>query len=154
MDHGKIVQYGTPMEVYDKPKTTFVASFIGNSNLFNGILKRDAEDQLIFEAEGLRLPFPSNYSDQVGNTINLLLRPEHLMLKPLEEKSPEENLGVKGTITFLTLLGLSTEYEVKLDSGSQLKLETTRNRDQSPLPEGTRVWVYPIDADSYLTIPV
>lgn len=153
MDHGTIVQFGSPIEVYDNPKTTFVASFIGNSNLFQGTLKQDEDGQLIFEAQDLKLPYPQELEGNLGQPLNLLLRPEHLQLERFEAKDPDDRLGMSGTITFVTLLGLSTEYEVKLDSGAQLKLEMSRSRNQSPLPEGSKVWVKPIDPASYLTIP-
>jgi putative spermidine/putrescine transport system ATP-binding protein len=153
MDHGTIVQYGTPMEVYDQPKTAFVASFIGNSNLFKGFLRQDDDGQPVFEAGKIRFPLPFEFSGKEGEPLNLLLRPENLTLKPIETKDPQEKLGVQGTITFVTLLGLSIEYEVKLDSGAQIKVEMARSRNQSPLSEGTRVWVAPVDAASYLTMP-
>jgi spermidine/putrescine transport system ATP-binding protein len=141
------------MEIYDKPKSTFVASFIGNSNLFHGILQRENADRFVFVAEGLRLPFPSTFSDKLNQKMNLLLRPEHLQLKSIDTKGPDAEFGVEGTITFVTLLGLSAEYEIKLDSGANIKIEERRNRDQTPLQEGARVLVSPIDADCYLIIP-
>ena len=154
MDHGTIVQFGTPMEVYDKPKTTFVASFVGNSNLFQGNLQQGENNQLVFESDSLQLLLPSDFKGQVGQPVNLLLRPEHLHLKSIESKVPDESLGVVGEITFVTLLGLSIEYEVKLESGAQLRIETARSRDQAPLSEGSRVWVTPKDSASFLTIPI
>jgi spermidine/putrescine ABC transporter ATP-binding subunit len=153
MDRSRIVQYGSPIEIYDKPKSTFVASFIGNSNLFQGQLLSENNGQFVFVAEGLRLPFPSKFQDQVNKKVNLLLRPEHLQIRPLDGNYPEEKLGVEGVITFVTLLGLSTEYEIKLNSGANIKIEERRTRDQSPLPEGSKVLVFPVDEDSYLTVP-
>ena len=154
MDKSLIVQYGTPMEVYDKPKSTFVASFIGNSNLFKGSLKRDGDDHLAFIAEGFQMAMPAKFNDQVDRKMNLLLRPEHLQIKSIENKKPDEVYGVEGTVTFVTLLGLSVEYEILLKTGASIRCEERRNRDQSPLAEGAKVWVSPIDEDSYLTIPV
>jgi len=152
MDQGSIIQVGTPMEVYDNPKTPGVARFIGNSNLFKGTLQSDRDGRLVFEAEGLQLPFPPDYAGEEGQSLNLLLRPEHLRLIPLEDKDPNEKLGTTATITFVTLLGLSIEYEAKLDSGARLKLEMPRSRNQSPLSIGTKVWVSPIDLESFFTI--
>ena len=153
MDHGTIVQFDTPMEVYDNPETTFVASFIGNSNLFQGILEREDNNQLYFIADGIRLPFPEDFSKQEGQSVNLLLRPEHLQLNSYDENTPAESLGVPGIIIFETLLGLSIEYEVKLNSGALLKLELRRSRDQLSLSVGARVMVTPIDIASYLILP-
>jgi spermidine/putrescine ABC transporter ATP-binding subunit len=154
MDHGTIVQFGTPMEVYDKPKTTFVASFVGNSNLFQGRLNQTDENRWFFESDLLRLPMPPEFDGQAGKRVNLLLRPEHLQLKTMEDVSSSEKIGMTGEITFVTLLGLSIEYEVKLESGAQLRIEMARSRDQAPLAEGSRVWVTPKDAASFLTIPM
>ncbi len=153
MDHGRIVQYGTPMEVYDKPKSTFVASFVGNSNLFSGKIQASG-DKWFFESDQVRLQVPAELANQAGQQVNLLVRPEHLQLKPLEQADSQVELGAAGSVTFVTLLGLSIEYEVKLDAGAQIKLEMPRSRDQAPLPQGTRVWVSPKDAASFLTIPV
>jgi ABC-type Fe3+/spermidine/putrescine transport system ATPase subunit len=141
------------MEVYDKPRTTFVAGFVGNSNLFQGMIRQSGSDQLWFESETLLLPLPPKFENQVGQRVNLLLRPEHLEIKSIESQASSESAGAMGEISFVTLLGLSIEYEVKLDSGAQLRLEVPRTRDQAPLREGSRVCVTPKDAASFLTIP-
>jgi ABC-type Fe3+/spermidine/putrescine transport system ATPase subunit len=97
---------------------------------------------------------PVDFDGQTSQRVNLLLRPEHLQLKLLETVSPDEKAGMAGEITFVTLLGLSIEYEVKLDSGAQVRIEMARSRDQAPLAEGSRVWVTPKDAASFLMIPM
>jgi len=152
MDKSRIVQFGSPIEVYDKPKSAFVASFIGNSNLFQGVLIEE-DGQLVFEAKGLRMPFPDSYSDKKKKKVNLLLRPEHLSVIPIGDKTDSMKLGVVGEVTFVTLLGLSTEYEVKLSTGASVRVEESRSRDQEPIAVGTKVWVAPVDEESYLTIP-
>ncbi|MDY6847210.1 MAG: ABC transporter ATP-binding protein [Chloroflexota bacterium] len=153
MDKSRIVQFGPPIEVYDKPKSTFVASFIGNSNLFQGVLEEE-DGQLVFKAEGLRMPFPESFKNQKNEKVNLLLRPEHLKIILLEEKTDSSmKLGVQGEVTFVTLLGLSTEYEVKLSTGASITVEESRSRDQEPITVGSKVWASPIDDESYLTIP-
>ncbi len=153
MDHGEIVQYGTPMEVYDNPQTSFVASFVGNSNLFPGRIEAGEGDQLFFKAEGLELRLPPGFDARPGDRENLLLRPEHLILRPADHDNPPDPLGIEGTVTFVTLLGLSIEYEVLLDSGAQIRLEMKRLRNQAPIGRGTRVCVIPVDESSFLTIP-
>jgi putative spermidine/putrescine transport system ATP-binding protein len=153
MDHGVLVQYGTPMQIYDNPRTTFVASFIGNSNLFTGKIERQPDGRLHFKANELQLVLPADFSGPTEGKVNLLLRPEHLQLEPLEGEHPENEPGFTGIISFVTHLGVSIEYEVNLDSGAQMRLEMRRSREQSPLREGTRVLIQPVDSSSYLIIP-
>ena len=159
MDHGVIIQHGTPMEIYDNPESTFVASFVGNSNLFSGSVRQQPDGNLVFEGDDLRLPLPVEYSDRLDQRINLLLRPEHLQLVPMTSGQPEETdperdyMSIPGTISFVTHLGVSIEYEVRLDSGTQLRLEMRRSRNRTPYTTGTRVWVKPLDPSSFLTIP-
>ena len=153
MDHGEIVQYGTPMEVYDNPKTTFVASFIGNSNLFSGTIDKDTDDQLVFQGTGFTMGLPSGFEGSPGDKINLLLRPEHLDIQPYQDGCEQNPLALIGTITFVTLLGISIEYEVQLDSGAQMRLEMKRLRDQPTLSKGAKVCITPLDKSSYLMIP-
>lgn len=153
MDHGHLIQYGTPMEVYDDPRTGFVASFVGNSNLFHGTVRQDATGCPVLESTNLRLPLPVSFKNNVGKEISVLLRPEHLQVTPLTGEKQESELGMAGTVSYVTLLGVSTEYEIKLDSGQQLAVEMKRFRDQAPVPKGSRVLVSPIDPSSYLIVP-
>ena len=159
MDHGIIIQHGTPMEIYDNPESTFVASFVGNSNLFPGQVRQQPDGSLLFESDGLLLTLPAEFSERAGQRINLLLRPEHLQLTPMLSDQPDtedigkDNLSIPGTISFVTHLGVSIEYEVRLDSGALLRLEMRRSRNRTPYSNGTRVWVKPLDPSSYLTIP-
>jgi len=153
MERGRIVQIGSPMDVYDHPQTTFVAGFVGNSNLFQGRLECGHEGQLLFVADGIRLPLPSEFSGTPGEKVNLLLRPEHLEITRLEGRHRADPLAIPGTITFATHLGVSIEYEVALNSGAQLRVEMKRLRGQPPIPIGTKVMVKPVDSSSYLSIP-
>lgn len=152
MDKSKIVQFGTPIEIYDNPQSPFVASFIGNSNLFSGILTHDDQNRLKFESNGLIIPMPTKFNNRVNQTVNLLLRPEHLKIFPFDDQTIEEDYAFEGTVVFVTLLGLSTEYEVELSTGARIKIEQSRNRDEKPISEGTKVWVKPKSEESYLLI--
>jgi ABC-type Fe3+/spermidine/putrescine transport system ATPase subunit len=150
MDHGEVVQFGTPMEIYDRPQTSFVATFVGNSNLFTGVVV-DGPDGRVLEADGLTLPVPTDLDVPTGESLSILLRPEHLTLRPLPATGCT-GLGMPGTVSFVTHLGMSIEYEVDLDSGASLRVDAGRGRGQLPLDVGSRVCVEPADAQSYLRI--
>lgn len=153
MERGVIVQVGTPMQIYDRPRTPFVASFIGNSNLFRGVVRMDDQQRPVFEGDGARIPLPAEFENRIDQRVNLLLRPEHIQIASMESEELKDELAFPGTVAFATHLGVSIEYEVELESGKVLKLEVNRTRGQSPYNEGTRVWVKPVDSSSYLTIP-
>ena len=105
MNKGVIIQCGTPMEIYDTPQTAFVASFIGNSNLYHGVIKKEAAGYML-ESPQIRFPVPDELvGDYSGETI-VLLRPEHLRIA-LSEDNGESKNGMKGVITYVTHLGES-----------------------------------------------
>jgi ABC-type Fe3+/spermidine/putrescine transport system ATPase subunit len=152
MDAGEIVQLGSPMEIYDKPHTRFVASFVGNSNLVSGVVRPGDDGNRSLEADGLSLPLPAEFDAAAGETISVLLRPEHLRLGPIDPDRDCSGLGMAGTIAFVTHLGMAVEYEVALDSGAQLHVEQVRSRGQEPLEVGARVCVEPASSRSYLRV--
>jgi ABC-type Fe3+/spermidine/putrescine transport system ATPase subunit len=152
MDHGEMAQIGSPMEIYDHPQTPFVASFVGNSNLFSGVVRGGENGSRRLETDGLALPLPDELEGDLGETISLLLRPEHLNLRPHDPAHACTPLGVPGEISLVTHLGTAIEYEVRLDSGAQLRVEMVRGRGQEPLAAGSRVCVEPDSSLSYLRI--
>jgi putative spermidine/putrescine transport system ATP-binding protein len=82
-NRGRIEQVGTPAEVYFKPQTSFVASFVGDSNLFDGKAGTDG----IVEVDGFG-PIATERADLInGSTVRLLVRPETIRLRP-DMKSP------------------------------------------------------------------
>jgi ABC-type sugar transport system ATPase subunit len=80
MNHGRICQIGTPLEVYDAPSSRFVAGFIGSPpmNFFEGEVAPDASVQL---SGGVRLPLSrSDLAGSSGRKVSLGIRPEHISL--------------------------------------------------------------------------
>ena len=148
MNTGVVVQCGTPMEIYDTPRTPFVASFIGDSNLFQGVIKV-AGGSNVFESPTLKLDLPGALESNSLGEVILLLRPEHLNLTKLEDSVNE---GLPGTITYVTHLGESIKYDVRMDMGALITVQIHRSRSQLPLSVGLRVNVSAIDSDSFLII--
>ena len=92
-NEGRIEQLGTPQEIYEHPSSSFVADFVGTSNLFDA-----AEAQRMLKADGPRS-----------------LRPEKITLSP-------SGTGIPGTITEVIYLGTSTRLLVDLDGGYRLNV--------------------------------
>jgi ABC-type Fe3+/spermidine/putrescine transport system ATPase subunit len=152
MDQGEIVQLGSPMEIYDEPRTEFVASFVGNSNVLSGVVRPGTNGNRRLETDSLSLPLPREFDARVGEEISLLLRPEHLTLRPMDSEQDCARFGLAGTVSFVRHLGMAIEYEVKLDNGAQLQVQLARSRGQEPITVGSQVCVEPASAVSYLRI--
>ena len=79
LNGGVIEQVGTPMELYSRPRNTFVAGFIGSPkmNFLHGTIVGEA-DELAVALDGFNLPLPANLSVKSGQKVKLGLRPEDL----------------------------------------------------------------------------
>lgn len=81
MREGKIVQIGSPVEIYETPKTKFVADFLGATNIFSGkIVKADNEKVQIETEKGLRIMVRNTQGQKVGEIADLAVRPELIEL--------------------------------------------------------------------------
>ena len=97
-NNGKIEQIGSPAEIYEHPKSAFVAGFVGTSNLVSGdVAKRIT-----------------------GLDVTFSVRPEKIHLGSVNEKPPAEDYSSDGTIRDVVYLGLYTRYLVELDGGGDL----------------------------------
>jgi putative spermidine/putrescine transport system ATP-binding protein len=141
MNNGKVEQVGSPLELYDRPRTPFAASFLGNSNLLSGKVCNDADGRCLFIAGELRISLPPAPSSE---SATLLLRPEHLTIR---QEAASDTLP--GSIVFVTHLGYSAQYEVKLDAGPAFLVSVPRARDMVPLAAGARVYLAPHHPSAY-----
>ena len=119
---GKIVQYGTPDEVYNKPNSIFVATFIGNPpmNLIKGLeyVKENGKGYLKSEKLSFELTEKqSKLIEESGKTKNLILgfRPEHV-----EIKDREEGVGLWGEVYVLEPLGRDLIVNLKVEGSDEL----------------------------------
>ena len=103
MSEGRIQQIGTPEDIYNEPQNAFVADFIGNSNLFNGIMT----DKLTARFCGGTFKCVDDID--VGTHITAVVRPEDVMIT-----SPE-NGTIQGTVTSVIFKGI--HYEITVESG-------------------------------------
>lgn len=147
MNSGKVEQYGPPLQLYDRPRTPFAASFLGNSNLLTGRLGVEPDGGSVFISGDFRLalpPSPVREPSVLNQKATLLLRPEHLRISRDQTAG-----GHPGSISFVTHLGHSMQYEVKLDAGPAFLVSVTRGREVVSLPEGARVYIAPDGPSAY-----
>lgn len=80
MNHGKIEQIGTAVEIYENPKTEFVADFIGETNLFTGTVKSKADDGVyMVETGNFIIPVKAEELE-IGEGVSFTLRPERILV--------------------------------------------------------------------------
>ena len=113
MSAGKIQQTGLPEDIYNEPKNAFVADFIGESNLFNGIMTGEKT------ARFCGADFACVDDIPVGTQITAVVRPEDVILT-----APEEGT-VQGTVTSVIFKGM--HYEIAVESGrNEMVVQTTQ----------------------------
>ncbi len=117
MNKGEIVQVGTPNEIYEFPKTFFVASFVGGINKLEGALRTDDSGRYLIDVENAGSFFvePPEHCRKPGIKGMLCLRPEKITL--FSRKPPTIENSVEGTIRAQSYLGTHTQYEVTLKNG-------------------------------------
>ena len=113
MHHGEVLQVGTPVEIYEQPKSRFVAEFIGESNfLTGGIIAHQEDKSMVLIDEDLRLLIPSVNHLPIGTVITLVVRPEKIEIFPPNFTA---KYNFYGRIENLVYLGTDTRYVVGLN---------------------------------------
>jgi ABC-type Fe3+/spermidine/putrescine transport system ATPase subunit len=123
MRAGRVEQIASPREIYDRPATPFVASFVGTANLLNGVIcGRDGDTaEIALAGTTLRLGgAPGNTGDRIA----LSLRPEALRLLTPAEAAPAGWATLAGTLGEIEYLGPVTRFTVTLAGGTPLHLMT------------------------------
>jgi spermidine/putrescine transport system ATP-binding protein len=113
MNQGRLAQVGAPAELYLRPKTSFVASFVGQTNLLEGRVTRVSGPRMQVEAIGLDFMVPSLSRAATGDRVVVSLRPERIKLQP--EISAVSNRVL--TVMDVTFLGATVIYRLKAPNG-------------------------------------
>jgi spermidine/putrescine ABC transporter ATP-binding subunit len=129
LSHGQIEQIGTPGEIYEQPATTFVADFIGSSNLFPArIVERNGRGTIVETADGLRLCCNTNGDANASvSHLSVLVRPERVRVEELKgvERGSEPN-RFQARIAEITYLGEDLHLSLEL-AGGQLMRAALKN---------------------------
>ncbi|MFH8475308.1 ABC transporter ATP-binding protein [Streptomyces sp. NPDC018000] len=126
MNGGRVEQLGAPAELYENPKTTFVANFLGTSNLIEGEIVSAGTDIVVAAGGGkLRLP-TDRCAAPTGNGGKLLLgvRPEKISLAHADDADAiaDGRNRVTGRIVDSSFIGVSTQYVVESPAGTALQV--------------------------------
>jgi len=135
MHQGRIERMGTATEIYEDPRTGFVAGFLGASNL----MQADVVDASIGEvvlAQGTRLRVSADQLSGEGRRVRLGVRPEKIHLTPAD--SPVEGNALAGRVIDASFIGVSTHYLVETEPIAQLAV-MAQNLDDRRFAPGDSV---------------
>ena len=142
MDRGRLVQLGTPAEIYDAPATPFVADFIGAENLLPGTVMRRVGDELVVRAGSLEIRAAgrvTDMADMTGTGVRVVVRPQAIRLAPSRDDLHLDNV-FDGTVRFGVYLGATARYEVEVADASFI-IDVPDPRPGALLRAGDRVGV-------------
>jgi len=145
MRGGVIEQIGKPAEIYEAPRTSFVAAFIGDTNFLDGkITSRVDERFSVCHVAGLGdIVIDNDKPVRPGDTIHLSLRPEKLMVTRERPAAKTNANAVRGTVEDVIYYGSHTRYWVR--SGEWRLCAETQHRtfllDEAPPKWGDEVWL-------------
>ncbi len=123
MNVGRIEQLGAPVELYEAPATTFVANFLGQSNLLPGRLTGSDGDRRLVETGGATLAVPAARVAASGPDVLVGVRPEKIHLHPAGATGVGMANRLDGcTVVDASFAGVSTQYLVRLPGGQQLSV--------------------------------
>jgi len=140
MNQGIIEQIATPEEVYERPSTTFVAGFIGVSNLMPGTVRALNGDKAEVELEaGITVSAKAN-GLATGESCHAVVRPEKLIVAGTNGSSPDSSRyqSVQGVVASSVYLGTATQLVVELKGGSRMTVLVPNADEQArqDLPGG------------------
>ncbi|MER7824018.1 MULTISPECIES: ABC transporter ATP-binding protein [unclassified Streptomyces] len=134
MNEGRVEQCGTPEDVYERPTSSFTASFMGTSNLVPGTYRAG---RVVLD-DGPELPVGQRPAVAEGSRVNLSIRPEKIWLSDLEP----DMARAAGVVRETVYCGPTTTYLIELAPGitvSVLEQNTVRSRREDRWSGGERV---------------
>ena len=135
MSDGLILQIDNPVEIYEKPKSRFVADFIGESNIFEGKIKTMEDGILHAECkQGDCLLYGEGF--EAGEDIFISVRPEYLMLS----KEEKEGFSLKAKIIDYVFMGTLVKAILLTEDGKEIKY--SRFEKNQSLDIGDEVYLY------------
>lgn len=133
LNRGKLEQFASPTEIYDRPASLFVNTFVGTANVLNGtVTVADGHQYTVALTIGGSILATSCAPLAVGAPVNVCLRPEALALTPHPD-------GLPATVEMGLPLGASIVHELRLADGTVLKSAAPRSVGDEPMPAGTQV---------------
>ncbi|MGI6543015.1 MAG: ABC transporter ATP-binding protein [Limnochordia bacterium] len=146
MNGGVLDQIDTAATVYEKPKTKFVAEFIGEANLLKARVVDSAAPATWLDLQGLRLPAPYSPEAKSGQDVWLLVRPENIRVLPLNEQDALSEISATsgsaeliGVLQHIVYMGATLKVIVALQDGSKITAARLAGSSVTAIAPGTPV---------------
>jgi spermidine/putrescine transport system ATP-binding protein len=143
MNAGRIEQLGAPRDVYERPRTRFVAGFIGTSNIITGkVASMDGSTAVLDTGadETLTVADASRAGAVAGGDLDITVRPEKIALS--EQRPGSGRCAIRGRVTEVVYLGTATQYEITALGGTELRVYVQNATDSADLVDrGADVWL-------------
>jgi spermidine/putrescine transport system ATP-binding protein len=130
MDAGRLVQIGSPADLYERPASRFAAGFIGSVNLFEARVEKDG----VVACPSLGGLVPCEHPDALttGTAVWLAIRPEKVSIT-------HGGTGFSGIVRRMVYQGSTTFYEVAMASGAEMRVSRHDDGSREPVAPGTAV---------------
>ncbi len=139
MNEGRLLQVGTPEEIYGSPQKRFVAQFIGHTNMIEGKVAEDlGNGNYIIDWAKFRLPCHTHLKLQLGKKVTLALRYEKIKVNPLEY---EEDIAITGKVSEKTYMGSITRLDINLGNEISVTADLPSNEFEESIKIGRKVKV-------------
>ncbi|TIC80497.1 ABC transporter ATP-binding protein [Nocardioides sp. GY 10113] len=140
MNRGVIEQMGSPGELYENPRTTFVANFLGQSNLIAGTVVSSGSDVVKVDMHGTQVSIPADRAHTAAGAGWVGIRPEKVLVAPTGEPiDAPGNHMTGGVITDVSFVGVSTQYLVRMPWGQELMAFEQNTGRREVMHRGTAV---------------
>ncbi len=142
MNGGEVEQTGSPREIYERPRTAFVADFIGSLNTLElEVAELVGGFAVARPGSGERVVVAVGPTQRVGDAVRVAVRPEQVQLGAAEGRAPEQGSRLDGTIADTVYLGMYTQFHVDTSAG---RVVCHRLADEAlgPLATGARVTLH------------
>jgi spermidine/putrescine transport system ATP-binding protein len=130
MNEGRLLQLGTPTEIYERPNSRFVADFIGESNFLEGVVERREGQLSLVQVEGIGVIWASGQGEP-GSRVALAIRPEKITLANGQARGLNT---ASATIVTAIFRGSDTQVIARLGNGKDVSVELPNQ--SSVRPEG------------------
>jgi spermidine/putrescine transport system ATP-binding protein len=139
MNNGLIEQIGAPADLYENPSTTFVANFLGQSNLLRADVVDTSSKSVTVESHGQRVGVTASRAHVEAGACWLGVRPEKVVASLPGRASSSGNVLTGGRVSDVSFVGVSTQYLVRMAWGQELMVFEQNTGARAPYAVGDDV---------------
>ncbi len=156
-NEGRILQIGTPFEIYEEPADLFAAQFIGENNILSGKIKSIGNEHAVLAVEGLGQMYAwKTEGAKVGDVVNFTARPEKIRITSDRPTDLPQGFNLlEGTVDEIIYNGFQSKYFVKVEGRATNILVTRQHvnyssQDTESIAWKDRVFIWWDDKDSFI----